>query len=99
VDYARGSSAQKRGGDRQRISLASELVVSAKRDDDVLALNEALNVLAEIDSERAEIVEMRFFGGMTIKEVAAAIGKSPRTVDKQWAATRVWLRKYLAEHA
>ena len=99
VDYARESSAQKRGGDRQRVPLADDLVVSAKRDEDVLALDEALKVLTEIDPERAEIVEMRFFGGMTIKEVAEAIGKSPRAVDKQWAATRLWLRKYLAERA
>jgi RNA polymerase sigma factor (TIGR02999 family) len=99
VDYARESSAQKRGGDRQRLPLTDDLVVSTRRDEDVLALDEALKVLAEIDTERAEIVEMRFFGGMTIKEVAAAVGKSPRTVDKQWAATRIWLRKYLSEHA
>ena len=98
VDYARESSAQKRGGDRQRVPLADDLIVSAKRDEDVLALDEALKVLTEIDPERAEIVEMRFFGGMTIKEVAESIGKSPRTVDKQWAATRVWLRRHLAEH-
>ena len=99
VDYARESSAQKRGGDRQRVPLSDELVVSTKRDEDVLALDEALQLLAEIDPERAEIVELRFFGGMTIKEVAEAMGKSPRTVDKQWAATRIWLRRYLAEHA
>jgi RNA polymerase sigma factor (TIGR02999 family) len=98
VDYARESSAQKRGGDRRRIPLADDMFVSPKRDEDVLALNEALNALAEIDEERAEIVEMRFFGGMTIAEVAEAIGKSARTVDKQWAATRIWLRKYLVEH-
>jgi RNA polymerase sigma-70 factor (ECF subfamily) len=99
VDYARESSAQKRGGNHQRIPLADDLVVSAKRDEDVLALDEALQALAEIDPERAEIVEMRFFGGMTIKEVAEATGKSARKVDKQWAATRIWLRKYLTEHA
>ena len=98
VDYARESAAQKRGGDRRRIPLADDLVVNARRDEDVLALDEALNVLAEIDKERAEIVEMRFFGGMTIAEVAEAIGKSARTVDKQWAATRIWLRKYMVEH-
>ena len=99
VDYARESSAQKRGGDRQRLPLSDDLVVSTRRDEDVLALDQALKALAEIDKERAEIVEMRFFGGMTIKEVAEAIGKSPRTVDKQWAATRIWLRKYMSEHA
>ena len=99
VDYARESSAQKRGGDRQRLPLTDDLVVSTRRDEDVLALDQALQALAEIDKERAEIVEMRFFGGMTIKEIAEAIGKSPRTVDKQWAATRIWLRKYMSEHA
>jgi RNA polymerase sigma factor (TIGR02999 family) len=99
VDYARESSAQKRGGDRQRLPLTDDLVVSTRRDEDVLALDQALQALAEIDKERAEIVEMRFFGGMTIKEVAETIGKSPRTVDKQWAATRIWLRKYMSEHA
>ncbi len=99
VDYAREKAALKRGGDRQRIPLADDLALSTHRDEDVLALDEALNVLAEIDEQRARLVELRFFGGMTVKEVAAVLGIAERTIGKQWAATRLWLRKYLAENS
>jgi RNA polymerase sigma factor (TIGR02999 family) len=98
VDYARQKSAQKRGGDRQRIPLADDVALNPQRDEDVLALHEALKALAEIDEQRALIVEMRFFGGMTIKEVAEALGIAERTVGKQWATVRLWLRKYLSEN-
>jgi RNA polymerase sigma factor (TIGR02999 family) len=98
VDYAREKAAQKRGGNRQRIPLADDVALSAERDEDVLALDEALDVLAEIDEQRALIVEMRFFGGLTVKEVSESLGIAERTVGKQWAATRLWLRKHLAEN-
>jgi RNA polymerase sigma-70 factor (ECF subfamily) len=97
VDCAREKATQKRGGDRQRIPLADGDALSADRDEDVLALDEALQLLAEIDEQRASIVEMRFFGGMNMKEVSAALGVPERTLGKQWAATRLWLRKHLAE--
>jgi RNA polymerase sigma-70 factor (ECF subfamily) len=97
VDYAREKTAQKRGGDRQRIPWADDVALSAERDEDVLALDEALNVLAEINEQRALIVEMRFFAGMTIKEVSEALGIAERTIGKQWSATRLWLRKHLEE--
>jgi RNA polymerase sigma factor (TIGR02999 family) len=99
VDYAREKATQKRGGDRQRIPLADGDALSAGRDEDVLALDEALEVLAEVDEQRASIVEMRFFGGMTMKEVSAALDIPERTLGKQWAATRLWLRKHLAENS
>jgi RNA polymerase sigma-70 factor (ECF subfamily) len=99
VDYAREKAAQKRGGDRQRIPLADDLALSPNREEDVLALDEALNALAKIDEQRAFIVELRFFGGMTVKEVAAVIGVSEKTVGREWAATRLWLRKYIAENS
>jgi RNA polymerase sigma factor (TIGR02999 family) len=95
VDHAKQKYAQKRGGDRQRIPLSDEVSLIPQRDEDVLALDEALNALAEIDKQRALIVEMRFFGGMTVKEVAEALGIAERTVGKQWATVRMWLRKYL----
>lgn len=98
VDYARQKAAQKRGGDRQRMPLADDLALSPQRDEDVLALHEALQALAEIDEQRALIVELRFFGGMTVKEVAEALGIAERTAGKQWATVRLWLRKYLAEN-
>ena len=98
VDYARQKAAKKRGGNRHRIPLADGVAVSPHRDEDVLALHEALNALAEFDEQRALIVELRFFGGMTVKEVGEALGIAERTVGKQWATVRLWLRKYLAEH-
>jgi DNA-directed RNA polymerase specialized sigma24 family protein len=78
--------------------LADGDALSSDRDEDVLALDEALQVLAEIDEQRASIVEMRFFGGMTMKEVSAALGIPERTLGKKWAATRLWLQKHLADN-
>ena len=63
-----------------------------------MALHEAINALALIDKQRALIVELRFFGGLTVKEVAEALGIAERTVGKQWATIRLWLREYLAEN-
>jgi RNA polymerase sigma factor (TIGR02999 family) len=97
VDYARQKAALKRGGDRQRMPLADDVALSPQRDEDVLALHEALNALGKIDEQRAQIVELRFFGGMTVKEVAEALGIAERTVGKQWATVRLWLRKYLTQ--
>ena len=97
VDHARRKAAVKRGGGRQRITLDEELTISPQRDEDVLAIDEALDKLAEIDQQRSRIVELRFFGGLTNDEVAKVLGVSKRTVQKQWAGTRVWLRRQLAE--
>ena len=72
--------------------------LSADRDEDVLVLDDALQTLAEIDEQRASIVEMRFFGGMTMKEISVALEIPERTLGKQWAATRLWLRKHVAEN-
>ena len=99
VDYARQKAAVKRGGDRQRIPLADNVAFSPQRDEDVILLNDALEALAEIDQQRALIVELRFFGGLTVKEVAEVLGVSERTVGKQWATVRLWLRKYLTQPA
>jgi RNA polymerase sigma factor (TIGR02999 family) len=95
VDYARRKAAQKRGGHRHRIPLSDDLALSPQCDADVLAIDEALNTLAEIDEQRALIVELRFFGGLTVKEVAVALGIAERTVGKQWATVRLWLRRHL----
>ncbi|WDI42099.1 sigma-70 family RNA polymerase sigma factor [Bremerella sp. P1] len=97
VDHARRKGAQKRGGERQRIALDEDLIVSPESDEDVLALDEALKKLAAIDSQRARIVELRFFGGLTNDEVAEVLDVSKRTIQKQWAGTRVWLRSELSE--
>ena len=97
VDHARRKAADKRGGGRTRISLDERLKVSVERDEDVLALDEALRRLAHIDDGRARIVEMRFFAGMTLEEIAAVLGVSERTVKRRWAAASSWLRAELQE--
>lgn len=94
VDYARARLRLKRGGDRQQISLtavdeASEQVA------DLLALNEALETLANVDVQRSQIVELRFFGGLTIEETAAVMGISTPTVERGWRAARAWLQTEL----
>jgi RNA polymerase sigma-70 factor (ECF subfamily) len=99
VDYARQRAAQKRGGNRQRIPLSDAVAFSPQRDEDVLTLDDALKTLAEVDPQRAQIVELRFFGGLTVKEVAETLGIAERTVGKQWATVRLWLRKYMAENS
>ena len=97
VDHARRKAADKRGAGRTRISLDERLKVSVERDEDVLALDEALRRLAHIDDGRARIVEMRFFAGMTLEEIAAVLGVSERTVKRRWAAASSWLRAELQE--
>jgi RNA polymerase sigma-70 factor (ECF subfamily) len=97
VDHARKRLALKRGGGRPRVAFSEDLAVSPRRDADVLALDEALEKLAAIDQRRAKIVEMRFFAGMTEKEIAVALDVSKSTVEKQWNATSRWLRLELEE--
>ena len=95
VDHARKKSAKKRGGGQPKFSLDERFIVSADSDADVLSLDEALGKLAEIDEHRAKIVEMRFFGGMPLEEIAAVLEISVSTVKRQWAATSSWLRSEL----
>ena len=97
VDHARMKSAKKRGGGRTRVELDEKLEVSLDSDQDIVDIDEALKKLAGINPRRAAIVEMRFFGGMTVDEVAVALDVSSSTVKKQWAATSAWLRRELAE--
>lgn len=97
VNHAKGKARIKRGGNRLKISLDEALTVSNESGDDVLALDEALQKLARIDAQQAQIVELRFFGGMTVEETAVALGLSKRTVEREWTACRAWLRRELAE--
>jgi len=97
VDHARVRQAQKRGGsDQQQLSLSHADQVAQKPDVDLLALHEALNQLAEIDEQQARIVELRFFGGLTIEETAEVIGISHATVERDWTMARAWLRRELS---
>lgn len=99
VDHARARTRLKRGGSGQRILLTDDLTISQERDADLLAIDEALEKLREIDSRQAAIVEMRFFGGLTVEEVAQSLQVSKRTVEAEWTMVRAWLRRELSDGA
>lgn len=95
VDHARSRSRCKRGGDPLRVELDDNLASTEQREAEILALDEALESLAEMDPEQARLVELRFFGGLSIDETAAALRISPASVKRQWRSARAWLHKRL----
>jgi RNA polymerase sigma factor (TIGR02999 family) len=95
VDHARRRHRVKRGGGRLRITLDESLAISTEKSEDLLALDEALSKLAEVDPRQATIVELRFFGGLSVAEVAEVLGVSKRTVEGEWTMVRAWLRREL----
>ncbi len=96
VDHARNRRRRKRGGDRRQISLTAAAEIAQEQAVDLLALNEALETLAEVDPQRTRIVELRFFGGLTIEETAQVMGVSTPTVERGWRAARAWLQTELS---
>ena len=98
VDHARAQQAAKRGGGAQRITLSEAGGVGnpADTDADVLAVHEALEGLAALDPDQARLVELRYFGGLTIEETAGVLGVSPATVKREWAVARAWLLRELS---
>ncbi|MDX6384259.1 MAG: hypothetical protein QOK48_1832 [Blastocatellia bacterium] len=97
VDHARSRQRLKRGGNPQQISLTAA-EDEQEQSADLLALNDALETLAEVDPQRSQIVELRFFGGLTIEETAQAMRVSTPTVERGWRAARAWLQTELALH-
>jgi len=95
VDHARRHRAAKRGGGR-RVTLEDAKWVPEPRPTDVLELEEALRELGEIDPQKSRIVELRFFGGLSVEETAEVLGVSPRTVKRGWRAARTWLSRELS---
>lgn len=95
VDYARRKRALKRGGDWERHPLDSTCVAYEQRAVDLIGLDEALTTLGRIDPEAAQIVEMRFFGGLGEREIAELMHVSPRTIRRGWRAARMWLAREL----
>jgi RNA polymerase sigma factor (TIGR02999 family) len=92
VDYARQRLAQKRDGG-ERITLQEDLVASEGREVDVLAIDTVLSRLAGLDPQQARIVELRYFGGLSIQETSDALGISEATVKRDWATARAWLHR------
>jgi RNA polymerase sigma-70 factor, ECF subfamily len=95
LDYSRGHQAAKRGGKGRRVFLQEASFVSKERTADVVALDEALTRLAEIDPQQAHLVELRFFGGLNIEETAGILDVSPATVKRNWAVAKAWLAREL----
>jgi RNA polymerase sigma factor (TIGR02999 family) len=95
VDLARARFNLKRGGRAQRVSLDDALVATPERGDDLLALDEALGRLATLNPRQSEVVELRYFGGLTEEEVSEVLKVSPRTVRTDWSLARAWLYREL----
>ncbi|MCI0390109.1 MAG: sigma-70 family RNA polymerase sigma factor [Acidobacteria bacterium] len=91
VDFARARGYQKRGGGALQVSLDDALMIGQPRDEDLVALDEALSALAEFDERKSRVVELRFFGGLTEAETAAALQVSPETVRRDWRLAKSWL--------
>jgi RNA polymerase sigma factor (TIGR02999 family) len=98
VDHARGRRRDKRGGDAPKLSLTAAMPVADEdaMADEIVAVDDLLQTLAGFDARAAEVVQCRYFGGLTIEETAAALGLSPMTVKRSWQTARAWLRKELA---
>jgi RNA polymerase sigma factor (TIGR02999 family) len=99
VDFARQHRAQKRGGDAQQVSLHEGLVVGDDPGSDLVALDDALRDLAKLDARKSQVVEMRFFGGLSLTDTAEALGVSPDTVGRDWTAAKAWLLRELTRGA
>jgi len=97
VDYARNRRYAKRGGGAFQVTLDDELIVSEQRSADVVALDDALQSLAGFDQRKSQIVELRFFGGLSIEETAEVLKISPGTVMRDWTLAKAWLRREISK--
>ncbi len=96
VDYARCRRCNKRGGESRRVALNEAVAVFRDRRNDVVALDDALCALARIDARKAQVVELRFFGGLSVDETAEVLHVSPDTVLRDWRLAKVWLLRELS---
>jgi len=97
VDFAREKGYQKRGGGTFQVTLDDALAATSNNDPDLLALDEALYELARVDERKAQVVEMRFFGGLTERETAVALNVSPETARRDWRLAKSWLLRRLSQ--
>ncbi len=91
IDHARGHVRAKRGGAKEAVALDEALVFSEEKSAELLAVDDAMQRLAKLDPRQSKVVEMRFFGGLTVEETAEALGISPITVKRDWRLARAWL--------
>lgn len=95
VDHARAHQAEKRGSGEEKLALNEAIAVPESKDLNILALNDALEELARLDERQSRIVELRYFGGLSIEETATITGVSPATVKREWAMAKVWLHNQI----
>ncbi len=95
VDFARSRGYQKRGGGAQNVTLNEELIPSPQEGHDLVALDSALSSLAEMDARKARVVELRFFGGLSVEETATVLKVSPDTVVRDWRYAKTWLGRQM----
>jgi RNA polymerase sigma-70 factor, ECF subfamily len=95
VDHARSRQSHKRGRGAMHVTLDEALVIGSEPDHDFVALDEALTALAQLDSRKSKVVEMRFFGGLTLEETADALHVSRDTVKRDWTVAKLWLLREL----
>jgi RNA polymerase sigma-70 factor, ECF subfamily len=97
IDYARGHTREKRGGEQKKVSLDEVFLFSEQQADELLAVDDSLNLLEKMDLRQARVVELRFFAGLSVEEAAEALGVSPKTVKRDWSVAKAWLYADLKE--
>ncbi len=97
VDEARRQHADKHGGNALRVSMSEVEMLAQRKSHDLLALDDALQTLAQFDERRSRIVELRFFGGLSVEETAEVLSVSPRTVAREWRLAQAWLYRELSQ--
>jgi RNA polymerase sigma-70 factor (ECF subfamily) len=95
VNHARDRAAEKRGGGVRKVSLDDAAVLSDERAEELVALDEALDTLAELDGRKARVVELRYFGGLSVEETAEVLGVHPNTVTREWGQAKAFLHREL----
>jgi RNA polymerase sigma-70 factor (ECF subfamily) len=91
VDHARAHKAGMRGGNLRRVELEEGVAISKERSGEILVLDEALNELEKVSPRQAKVVELRYFAGLSVEEIASMLEIGPRSVEREWASARVWL--------
>jgi RNA polymerase sigma-70 factor (ECF subfamily) len=97
IDHARARRTAKRDGALHRVPLEEPLLLTDEQSDELVALDEALERLAQFDARQSRVVELRFFGGLTVEETAEALGISPKTVKRDWSVARAWLHREVSK--
>jgi RNA polymerase sigma factor (TIGR02999 family) len=97
VDYARAHKAEQRGGGLKRVEMEDDLAISAGKLDEISELDEALKLLEKENPRQAKVVELKYFGGLSVEQIASFLGVSPRSVKRDWSLARIWLFRQLKQ--